>query len=301
LTDRERQGINIYLLTLTPEALNELQIKARPLSFTLDRKQRFDLNVSDYGMVFQHAAAKQEHEVQLNGKSGPKKARFQILVPPNDTSYTLTVDTLKGFVSKDQTLALKFKFECTDPTRSLVDVVVEMIVQGGFRHFFVIKVTFCSRKKSRRFDHPQNVTIDTKKLQKDTIFHNHTYSIPKPLVRLRSMLIHAKGLETVDIFRTVGATWEVQSLKTHVKKGTYYVCADPHAVATCLKLYLRSIPPIFDKVPQESISSLERLEDLGRFKLDEDEVDLASWVIDLMALVVLSPATGMSARAMGIL
>jgi hypothetical protein len=210
----------------------------------------------------------------------------------------LTVNPLKGIISEGSTLTVKFKFECTDPTRSLADVVVEMLVQGGYRHFFVIKVTFLLYDKSR-LEQPKT-TIDTIKLQKDTIFPTHTYSIPKPLVRLRSMLIYAKGLETVDIFRFEGATWEVQSLSTHVKKGTYYVCSDPHAIATCLKLYLRSIPPLFVKVRQESITGLEKLEDLVSFGLEKDEVDLVSWVIDLMALVSLSSATGMTARAMGI-
>jgi hypothetical protein len=113
------------------------------------------------------------------------------------------------------------------------------------------------------------------------------------------MLLYAKGLETLDIFRIQGASWEVQSLSTHVQKGTYYACSDPHAIATCLKLYLKSIPPVFAKVPLDSITALEGLEELKELDLNSSEIDLISWVVDLMALVVLSEATGMSVRSIG--
>lgn len=113
------------------------------------------------------------------------------------------------------------------------------------------------------------------------------------------MLLYAKGLETPNLFRTQGATWEVQSLSSHVQKGTYYVCSDPHAVATCLKTYLRSIPPIFAKVPSEAIHMGEGFDDLREYGLDDGEIDIIAWVIDMMALVSMSEGTEMSARSMG--
>ena len=147
----------------------------------------------------------------------------------------------------------KLEFRHQKPSKNLLNVVVEMLVEGGYRHFFVVK--------SRIEGSNQNVAIVTQsalKLQTDTIFPGHSYrysififfsfffktmalilflhSIPKPLVRLRMMLVHAKGLETVGIFRSQGAPWEVQALTTHLKKGTYYGCSDTHAIATCLKV-----------------------------------------------------------------
>jgi hypothetical protein len=203
------------------------------------------------------------------------------------------VNPVKGvFTDKSTSLSFEFEFHGEKPNNKFVDIVIEMLVQGGYRHFFTVK----SRAESHK---SQIITNQIKELQKDTIFRNYTYMVPKLLVRLRSMLIYAKGLETRDIFRTQGATWEVQSLTTHVQKGTYYVCSDPHAIATCLKLYLRSLPPIFAKVPVNSIIGLEGLEDLKECGLDINEIDLIAWVIDLMALITLSEGTGMNIRAIG--
>jgi hypothetical protein len=125
--------------------------------------------------------------------------------------------------------------------------------------------------------------------------------VPKPLVRLRLMLIHAKGLETSGIFRTLGASWEVQSLTSHVQKGTYYVCTDAHAIATCIKNHLRMLPPLFSKIPQESIDNPKNvLQELKSAGLDSTELDLVMWLIDMMLQVTLAESkTGMNARSIG--
>lgn len=76
MTDRERQGIYTYLLTLTREALNELQLKSRPTSLISmpNAKLLYDLDVSDYGMVFQHRVGKQDHQVIL-ANQGPTETQ----------------------------------------------------------------------------------------------------------------------------------------------------------------------------------------------------------------------------------
>jgi hypothetical protein len=122
----------------------------------------------------------------------------------------------------------------------LIDIVAEMLVQGGYRHFFTIK----SRTNAAKVN---QAVMTTQKLQKDTIFPGWAYKVPKSLVRLRIMLLHSKGLNTREIFRIQGPSWEVQALSTHVQKGTYFACIDAHAIATCLKVAALCNPrPISD-------------------------------------------------------
>jgi hypothetical protein len=98
LQERERIHLYTYLLSLTKEALHEIQLKSRP--FTLSQKESglFDLEVDHYGIIFQHEAQVQERQVNLKWKTGVASAKFHVYIPPNDGSYQLTVDPIKGKV-----------------------------------------------------------------------------------------------------------------------------------------------------------------------------------------------------------
>ncbi|KAJ3336247.1 hypothetical protein HDU91_001847, partial [Kappamyces sp. JEL0680] len=291
LTEKERSLLYSYLLTLTKEALLDFQVKSRPQR-TIQLQSTtllYDLDVEQYGIYFDHeASAKssvQERQIYLRPKAGSTSSpRFQIFCPPSDGSYALTIEPSKGKIAAGKPLAIEFKLEFKDakPPSSLIDVVVEMLVQGGYRHFFTVKSRSSSMLASQAI-------LTVQKLSKDTIFPGWTYSIPKPLVRLRIMLVHANGLETPNVFRTQGASWEVQALSTHVQKGTYYACSDVHAIATCIKAYLRALPPLFGKIPNEVILDppSSAFEQLQGYSLLPGELDLILWLIDLLVSVAL--------------
>lgn len=219
ITERDRNALYNYILTLTKEALHDFQRKSRPITTISTPNQilLFDLEVDQYGVQFEHKAGQiQERQLFLKPFS-TQSSRFQIFVPPNDGSFNLTVEPNCGKFTNGRPVSLDFKleFKAARPGKSLIDVVVEMLVQGGYRHFFAIK---------SRNSVSGNVIIQTQKYQDDTIIPGSTLSVPKALVRMRIMLVHSKGLETPGIFRTKGASWEVQALQAAVQKGTYFVC-----------------------------------------------------------------------------
>lgn len=117
--------------------------------------------------------------------------------------------------------------------------------------------------------------------------------------------MYAKGLDTPGLFRTSGASWEVQSLTSHIQNGKYYVCSDVHAIAETMKNYIRrysymlndSMPPIFAKVPIDAFDSTDNvMEDLLTFGLSEQELALIGWIIDLLTIVSCSEKTQLNAR-----
>jgi hypothetical protein len=144
--------------------LKDIQLKSRPISSIAypDKKLLFDIEVSDYAMIFQHNLGKQYHKVlfsllikvQVKSKSinsGSKNAKFQLFVPPNDGTYSFVVNPMNGVIS-DKPLSVRFEFELLSrkSNSTMVDLVVEMLVQGGYRHFFTVKVAETTKTSRER-------------------------------------------------------------------------------------------------------------------------------------------------------
>lgn len=298
LSSQERTALYTYVLSLPKDALVEFQRKSRPSrGIALKETLRNDLDIEQYSIHFSHNLYQpQDCSIYLKQNSGTKSLHYQICIPPSsDGSYTLTVEPDKGKLHVDKPLSIDFKLKFKDnkPPKELINTVAEMLVEGGYRHFFALKT------RHQANDLP--VTFQSNTLEKDTIFKGNSYVVPRALVRLRIMLVYCNGLEVPEIFKLPGKSWEVMALNTHLKQGTYYPCSDPHAIATSLKNQLQGLPPMFGKVPFEDITSppescWEKLS--GKiihlvllvsleYGFNEQELDLIKWLTDLMASVAM--------------
>lgn len=159
LEDSERQNLYMYLLALTNEALNEIQAKSRPVISISNPnvKQYYDLKVSDYGMVFDHKKTpmqtRQVEVMPMHCKGGPLSARYQIFTPPeNSDLFLLEISPKKGKVTSGKPLTLEFNltFRNDNPGKTVINLVAELLVEGGYRHFFRIQVCLILTIESKR-------------------------------------------------------------------------------------------------------------------------------------------------------
>ncbi|KAI8895806.1 Rho GTPase activation protein [Globomyces pollinis-pini] len=305
LTTAERNLLTPYLLKLTPEGLKDLQTNSRPFihQLPINETKIIDLDVDRYHLIFSHQKSTcQALDVVLRLRSTPstfQSTSFKFHIPPSDGNFHLSVTPPVGQLTfRNPALELQFKLEFSDTIPILVNCVVVMELQGGYRHYFVVK----SRLKPSQKPMP----LIPHAIGNDTIFEGCSFRVPKPLIRLRNMLVYSNGFVAPGIFRQTGVSWEVQSLNTHLSHGTYYSCLDPHVIATCIKMHLRSEDSPFLRIPKPVLmgtkSSADSYKDLLlSFPQSSPDLEFILWVLDLMVCVVMNQAeNGMNIRSIAI-
>ncbi|KAJ3268613.1 hypothetical protein HDV01_002528 [Terramyces sp. JEL0728] len=283
ITLQEQQQLYTYLISLTPSALNDFQYKTRP-------RLGQDIEIDNYTLIFPHYLNRfQTKSIRLKAKY-QNTVKYSLIMPKVDTNFELQVDPLGGKLGGRQSeVDLVVKLNCLNKSAVVLNAVIQIEIQGGPRHFVVIK---CRKKDTNKLLPPQPMEADIN--QRDAIFPGSSYSIPKTLVRLRLMLFAVDGIKLKGIFREAGQSWEVQALETHLKRGTYYSCADGYSIASCLKNNLKTLPSApFLKIPKDIIYGTQssqlcwnRL--ILSFADNSTEINLIMWVIDLLTTVVIN-------------
>jgi hypothetical protein len=271
-----------YLLTLSGPGLTLFHHRIRP---KFGGTKLVDLSISERCLsVPKGEVGHFEFVVSVTHSGvGPKSVKYNIYVP-EDEHYEIQVCSPSGRINLNKPLQLTFNVKVK--TKAPVQSVIVMEVDGGYRQFITVKSKMpCSAS-------------DPNMLVEDTIFKGCTYKIPKPLVRLRCMFSKIEGHSVSNVFKDPGMEWEIITLLEHVRDNSYYVCEQPHTIASAIKTYLGFLPSPFQKIDPvefqettDGAKAFERLCDL--FEDNPLDLDLLLWVIDLICHLMMFTSTNL--------
>ncbi|KAJ3320581.1 hypothetical protein HDV06_005208 [Boothiomyces sp. JEL0866] len=258
ITPQEQVQLYGYLISLTPSALVDFQDKTRP-------RLSQDIELDNYTLIFVHHLNRfQTKSIRIKAKN-QNNLKYSLIMPKIDPNFELQVEPLGGKLSGRQPeVDLVVKLNCLNNSAVLLNAVIQIEIQGGARHYIVVK---CRKRDTNKILPPQPMELDIN--QRDTIFPGSSYKEP-------------------------GQSWEMQALETHLRRGTYYSCKDGYAIASCLKNNLKSLPSApFLKIPKDIIYGTQspqlcwnRL--ILSFADNSIEINLIMWVIDLLTFVVMN-------------
>ncbi|KAJ1343974.1 hypothetical protein BSLG_001454 [Batrachochytrium salamandrivorans] len=278
LSGREMIALFGYMLSLTPSALVQFQKSAR----ARPQESLLDCDISNLSLKFKPPHNfKPGEELSEIVTISLKEPKIHMVSPPVDERYSLSVEpTSSGRLRKTN---FTFVFRLKYTTFTVLRAIVMLEVKGGYRHFFAINTESSS---DIRFKPHKPARWNLASL------------VPNYLARLRTLLVSKSAFESFGIFREKGNPWDVETLQAKLSDGIDWDCNDVHAIATCIKLYLRdSIAPC-NAIPAQSIAqcsgpacsisdqdaSWEVLQ--TALKNDSSVWNVMLWTLDVMSYVV---------------
>ncbi|KAH6565096.1 hypothetical protein BASA61_009654 [Batrachochytrium salamandrivorans] len=294
LSGREMIALFGYMLSLTPSALVQFQKSAR----ARPQESLLDCDISNLSLKFKPPHNFKPGEelseiVTISLKGAKQSPKFTWYLPPVDERYSLSVEpTSSGRLRKTN---FTFVFRLKYTTFTVLRAIVMLEVKGGYRHFFAINTESSS---DIRFKPHKPARWNPSELVSDGLYIDHYRIVPNYLARLRTLLVSKSAFESFGIFREKGNPWDVETLQAKLSDGIDWDCNDVHAIATCIKLYLRdSIAPC-NAIPAQSIAqcsgpacsisdqdaSWEVLQ--TALKNDSSVWNVMLWTLDVMSYVV---------------